>query len=395
MLMKKITVKKQAIEKIKSFNPWIYKNEIKKFPKDVYKGEVLSVYSPNGEFLGIGYINPLSVITIRMLSFFKKEDINKEFFIQRIKRAFKKREYLKKITNAFRVIHSEADFLPGLIVDYYNGYLSLQINTAGMENFRKEILEALIEVLEPKGIYEKSDEKSREKEGLNTEEGILYGNIPEEIIIIENDVRFIISLQKGQKTGFYLDQRKNRKIVSDYVKKGFRVLDLFSNTGGFGIYCGLKGADFIKFVDISENAVNLIVENCKLNSIKNYQVVQENVFDFLKEEVKKGEKYDIIIIDPPSFAKTKKEKEGALRGFKYLILKSLQLLSEEGFIAVFSCSHHVDMEDLKDTALSASKDRKTPVEIVEHMYQDIDHPYILNIPNSLYLKGFLFRKCII
>ena len=390
--MRKVTVKKQAVEKIKKFFPWIYMNEIKKIPKDIRKGEIVDIYSPSGELLGRGYINPSSVITVRILSFFNKEDINKAFFIQRIKRAFSKRQHLQNITNAFRIVHSEADFLPGLIVDYYDGYLSLQINTAGIENFREEIIEALIEVINPKGIYEKSDEKSRGKEGLDTKEGIIYGSVPESIFVVENSVKFKVSLFKGQKTGFYLDQRRNRKIVSNYVEKGFKVLDLFSNTGGFGIYCGLKEADFIKFVDISENAVELIHENCELNSINNYQVIKENVFDFLKEEVKKGEKYDIIVVDPPSFAKTKKEKEGALRGFKYLILKSLQLLSDKGYIAIFSCSHHVDMEDLKSVTLEASKDRKVPVEIVEHMYQDTDHPYILNIPNSLYLKGFILRK---
>lgn len=393
--MRKIIIKKNAVEKVKTFFPWIYKNEIKKLPKDVKKGEIIDIYSPSGEFLGTGYINPDSVIAVRILSFFKKVKVDKNFFMERIKVALEKRKKIQNITNAFRVVHSEADFLPGLIVDYYDGYLSLQINTAGIELFRKEIIEALVKILNPKGIYEKSDEKSREKEGLYTEERVLYGTIPEDILIEENNIKFKVSLFQSQKTGFYLDQRKNRKIVSEYIEKGDKVLDLFSNTGGFGIYCGVKGADFIKFVDISENAVNLIHENCNLNNIKQYEVVKENVFDFLKDEVKKGEKYDVIIVDPPSFAKTKKEKEGALRGFKYLILKSLQLLSDKGYIAVFSCSHHVNMEDLKNVTISASKDRKVSVEIIEHMYQDIDHPYILNIPNSLYLKGFLIKKCII
>jgi 23S rRNA (cytosine1962-C5)-methyltransferase len=389
--MKKVIVKKQAEEKIRYFFPWIYRNEIKKIP-DVQPGEIVLLYGTDGSFLGTGYINPGSVITVRILSFFKKEDINREFFRKRIYQSLKKRESLKSFTNAYRLIHSEGDFLPGLIVDYYGGFLSIQINTAGMERYRNEILEVLIELLNPRGIYEKSDVKSREKEGLTTREGVLYGDIPENITIKENDVFFYVNLKESQKTGFYLDQRKNRQVVSSYVQKDFKVLDLFSNTGGFGIYAFKKGASFVRFVDISPKAVKQLKENCLLNNLTNYQIIQEDVFDFLKEEQKKKNMYNLIILDPPPFAKTKKEKSGALRGFKYLILNSLKLLDEGGYLAAFSCSHHVDMEDLKNISLEASKDTKIPVEVVEHLYQDIDHPYILNVPASLYLKGIFLKK---
>ncbi len=390
--MKEVFIKNIAIPKIKSFNPWIYKNEIKKLPKDLNFGEIVKIYSSKKEFLGIGYANPLSKITIRILSFFEEIEINQNFFNERISRAFQKRKKFIKDTNTFRVIHSEADNLPGLIVDYFDGYLSIQINTAGMENFREEIIQSLTEIINPKGIYEKSDEKARKKEGLKTKERIIFGEIPEKIVIEENEVKFYVHLKSSQKTGFYLDQRKNRKIVSEYVEKGFKVLDLFSNTGGFGIYTGLKGAGFVKFVDISETAVPLIEENAKLNNLSNFEIVKKNVFHFLKEELETENKYDLIILDPPSFAKTKHEKEGALRGFKYLILNSLKLLDKNGFLAVFSCSHHVLLEDLINITKEASKDTLNKVEIFEHLFQDVDHPYILNIPTSLYLKGFLLRK---
>ena len=390
--MKQVVIKNIAVGKIKSFNPWIYKNEIKKIPKDLKSGEVVEIYSPNGKFLGIGYANPLSKITVRVLSFFEKVNIDQNFFEKRINEAFQKRKKFIKNSNAFRIIHSEADNLPGLIVDYFNGYLSIQINTAGMENFRKEIIQSLIKILNPKGIYEKSDEKARKKEGLETEEKVIFGEIPEKIIIEENDIKFYVHLKISQKTGFYLDQRKNREVVSKYVEKGFDVLDLFSNTGGFGIYAGKKGAEFIKFVDISDTAVPLIKENAELNNIQNYEIVKKNVFHFLKEEIETENRYDLIILDPPSFAKTKHEKEGALRGFKYLILNSLKLLNKNGYLAVFSCSHHVSLEDLLEVTKEASKDTLTRVEILEHLFQDIDHPFILNIPMSLYLKGLFFRK---
>jgi len=388
-MFKKVIVKKSAEEKLKYFFPWVYENEILKYPKNVEAGDLVDVYSKNGKFLGRGYINPKSKITVRILTF-KKEPINREFFKKQIERAIDKRKIFKNITNAYRVIHSEADFLSGLIVDKYDDYLTVQINTAGMERFRNDILEILVETLSPKGIYEKSDVKAREKEGLETEEKVLYGQIPDKIEIEEYQIKFIVYLKESQKTGFYLDQRKNRKIVGSYAKGN--VLDLFSNAGGFGIHAYKNGAEFVKFVDISPNAIKQLEENVKLNGIENYEIVKEDVFDFLKKELKTGIKYDLIILDPPAFAKTKREREGALRGFKYLILNSLKILKENGLLAVFSCSHSITMEDLKKVSLEASKDTGFRLEILEHLYQDLDHPYILNIPNSLYLKGFLMRK---
>lgn len=389
--MKKVIVKNNVIPKLKRFFPWVYRNELKKIPKNVKSGELISIFSSDGKFLGIGYINLNSVITVRVLSF-NKEKIDIDFFKRRIVKALEKRNNLKNITNGYRIIHSEADFLPGLIVDFYDNYLSIQINTAGMENFRQEILSVLIDLIKPKGIYEKSDKKSREKEGLKTEEKTIYGSIPNEIIIYENNLRFVVDLTDSQKTGFYLDQRKNRMIVSNYSEG--KILDLFSNSGGFGIYSYHKGADFVKFVDISPNAIKHLKRNCEINKIKkNYSIVKEDVFDFLKREEEKGEKYDLIIIDPPSFAKTVKEKEGALKGFKYLISRGLNILKDYGHLAIFSCSHSISMEDLKRLSLEIASKNRVYLEIVEHLYQDNrDHPYILNIDNSLYLKGLLLKK---
>ena len=389
--MKTITVKKEAVEKVLQFNPWIYRREIKYIPKSVIPGELVQVLTPDGKFLAIGYANPKSNITVRILSF-EKRNIDKKFFKEKIEKAYIKRKKYLKNTNAFRVVHSEADELPGLIVDFYDNYLSLQINTAGMEVFRKEIIESLVEIVRPFGIYDKSDQKVREKEGLLTENKVIYGEVPEKVLIKENNVRFYAYIKEGQKTGAFLDQRKNRKIVSDYVEKGFRVLDVFSNIGGFGIYAYTKGAEFIKFVDISEKVVNQLKENVELNLVKNYEIVNEDAFKFMKNELKKREQYDLIVLDPPPFAKTKHEKQGALRGFKYLILTGLKLLRKNGLLAVFSCSHHVSLDDLKRVSLDASKDTKFRIEVLEHLFQDIDHPYVLNIPNSLYLKGLLLRK---
>ncbi|WP_028951066.1 class I SAM-dependent rRNA methyltransferase [Sulfurihydrogenibium subterraneum] len=389
--MKNIILNKAGIEKVSLKNPWIYNKEIKSIPLDVKEGDLVRIYSPDIKFLAVGYANPKSKITVRILSF-EDKPIDKNFFVEKINKALEKRKPLKNITNAYRLIHSEADGLSGLIVDYYDGYLSVQINTAGMERLRDLIVSTLIEELNPKGIYEKSDEKSREKEGLETTEKLIFGGIPKEIEIFEYDAKFLVNLTESQKTGFYLDQRKNRKVVYDYCQEGYKVLDLFSNSGGFGVHCGIKKADFIKFVDISSAAVNQIEKNAKINNLKNYEIVKEDVFDFLKKEVKSGFKYDFIILDPPPFAKTKNEVEGALRGFKYLILNSLKLLNENGCLAVFSCSHHITLQDLIDTTLQACKDTASVLEFKEFLMQDIDHPYIINIPNTFYLKGFLAQK---
>ena len=282
-----------------------------------------------------------------------------------------------------RLIHSEADFLPGLIVDMYKDNLIVSFTTAGMDNFKGIIVELLIALLNPKGIYEKGD-KIRQKEGLEIASQTLYGEVDDEFIILENNKKFYTRLKEGQKTGFFLDQRKNRKIVGEYGNK--RTLDLFANAGGFGIYAG---AEFTKFVEISALACSLIEKNCELNGIENYEIVKSDVFKFLEKE---KNMYDLIIIDPPAFAKNKNARKGAIKGWKYLIVNSLKILEEGGYLALFSCSHSITSKDLLDLALSSSVLDNSYLEVIEFMKQDIDHPYLLNIPNSLYLTGVLLRK---
>jgi len=261
--------------------------------------------------------------------------------------------------------------------------LVVSFTTAGMNNYKGIIIEILIDVLNPKGIYEKGD-KVREKEGLEVISQTLYGEVDDEFIIVENDKLFLTNLKEGQKTGFFLDQRKNRYIVGQYGNK--RTLDLFANAGGFGIY---SEANFTKFVEISSLACSQIEKNCELNKLRNYEIVKMDVFKFLEQE---KETYDLIIIDPPAFAKSKSARLGALKGWKYLIVNSLKLLEKGGYLALFSCSHSITSKDLLDIALSSSIIDKSYLEVVEFLKQDIDHPYILNIPNSLYLTGVLLRK---
>jgi len=374
----KIEITKSGYEKLKKRLPWIYKNEIIEIPV-CDKGSIVDL-AYQDEYVATAFFNPESKITARVLSF-EKVNIDTEFFKKRIENAIKKRNLNN--TNSIRLIHSEADFLPGLIVDKYGDNLVVSFTTAGMDNYKGVIIEILIDLLSPKGIYEKGD-KVRIKEGLEVFSQTLYGEVDDEFIIEENNKKFLTNLKEGQKTGFFLDQRKNRYIVGKYGNE--KTLDLFANAGGFGIYANAK---FTKFVEISALACSQIEKNCELNELKNYEIIKADVFKFLEKE---NEKYDLIIIDPPAFAKNKNARKNALKGWKYLIVNSLKLLENGGYLALFSCSHSISSNDLLDLALSSSVIDNSYLEVVEFLKQDIDHPYILNIPNSLYLTGVVLRK---
>lgn len=389
--MKKIVIKKNAVLKLRSFFPWVYRNEIETELEGFERGESVLICDKGGRFLALGYINPQSVIAARVLSF-KKEALGPEFFAARIRQAIEKRKALMAHTGGVRLIHSEADSLPGLIVDYFDGYLSVQINTAGMIRFENLIVNELIGLLKPKGIYKKPDAYSLGKEGVPCEEGVIFGQIPEIIAFEENGVAFSISLFESQKTGFYLDQRRNRQIVADAVPQNAQMLDLFCNVGGFGIYAAKKKNASITFVDISSSALEWAQKNCSLNGIADCETVCANAFDYLRTLRDEKKLYDVVIIDPPSFAKGASAKEGAYRGFKDLAVGGLKLLKPGGLMAIFSCSHHISMEDLGVIALDAATDVHTILEVIDHLYQDSDHPHVLNIPHSLYLKGLLLRK---
>jgi len=377
----KVEITKEAYLKLKKKVPWLYKNELVSVPQ-CDAGSIADLYY-RGEYAATAFINPLSKITARIISF-EKITVDREFFKQRIQKALEKRKIIKN-TNSIRAVHSEADFLPGLIVDLYGKNVVTSFTSAGMDNFKGVVIEILIELLNPKGVYEKGD-KIREKEGLEIVSHTLYGEVDNEFLIEENGRKFLTSLKDGQKTGFFLDQRKNRQIVGEFGNK--RTLDLFSNAGGFGIYAK---SEFVKFVEISALACSQIKQNCELNGIEEYEIVKADVFKFLEKENKT---YDLIIVDPPAFAKNKKARNGAIKGWKYLIVNSLKLLEDGGYIALFSCSHSITSKDLLDLALSSSVIDGCYLEVVEFLKQDIDHPYMINIPNSLYLTGVLLRKSV-
>ena len=386
--MNKIVVNRAAAQRLRLFFPWVYRTDIQQAAGDA--GDLVSVHAPDGAFLGIGYINPASEISVRILSFSDVE-INRDFFRERLLAAFRKREPLRGKTDACRLVHAEADELPGLIVDEYAGHLAVQVNTLGMERLRGILLPELVEMRQPKGIYEKSDAKSRSREGLGTEHRVLHGEIPGRIEIAESGARFLVNLRESQKTGFFLDQRRNREVTASYVEEGFEVLDVFANTGAFGIHAALRGARRVRLVDVSREALELARENLAANGLA-AQTIKADAFDYLTDAPGARDRFDLVILDPPPFAKAKRSAAGALKGLRHLIVQSLRILRPGGLLAVFSCSHHVSQEDLQRAVLDSAADRGCRIEILEHLFQDRDHPYVLNIPMSLYLKGFLLRS---
>jgi 23S rRNA (cytosine1962-C5)-methyltransferase len=388
--LKKIIIKKSSAAKLASYFPWVYDNEILEVSSEEVKaGDIVEVFTRKGVFLGTGYFNPRSVISVRILSF-QRNEINKEFFVEKIRMALAARRDILKITDACRIVYSEADGLPGLIADFYNGLLVVQINTAGMEKRREMIIAAFHQVLDLKGIYEKSDPRSREKEGLFTQEHLICGDVPDRVTIRENGINFLVEVKGSQKTGFYLDQRRNRSITAARIGSGMQVFDIFCNTGGFGIYAARGGAR-VKAVDVSQPALDMAMENAELNGMQ-IETVRSDAFDFLDECVNKGSKADTIILDPPPFSKSRGARQGALSGLKHLVLQSLRVLNRDGLLAVFSCSHHISVNDLLALSMDAAQDTRSRLEVTDFLFQDMDHPYILNIPQSLYLKGLLFKK---
>lgn len=391
--MKKLVVKNSAAKKLRLFNPWVYQNEIAMLPEGLEAGELVEVVNLKQESFGVGYANASSVITLRMLSF-EKEEIDAAWIKRKLDLAIGARNAILEHSNSCRLVHSEADGLAGLIVDFYDGVLSIAINTAGMERFRKEILEALTQIIKPIGIYEKSDAAVREKEGLKTFEGVIQGTVPDFIEVVEFGCQFGLELTSSQKTGFYLDQRFNHGVLTEYIDEDVTMLDLFCNVGGFGMHALNAGAAHVTFVDISKTAIEQVEKNIDLNGFADdgrSTCVAANAMDYIKELADKKASFDIVVLDPPSFAKTKDQAEAAISGFRHLMINGIKVCKPGGLIALFSCSYHVGMDDLIELSLGASRDTGKQLKVLEHLYQDKDHPYILNMPNSLYLKGLLFQ----
>ncbi|CUS96230.1 class I SAM-dependent rRNA methyltransferase [Candidatus Chrysopegis kryptomonas] len=381
-----IVLKKGKEKKIKNFYLWIFKDEVENFEK-VRKEpiQIVDVKSSTGEFLGKAFFNPKSHIVARILTR-ENEKINADFFKTRIKNAIERRKKLKIKSDAIRLIHAEADEIPGLIVDKFANYLAIQTRIAGIENFKHEIVKILTDTVKISGIYERNDMESRKEEGLEISSGELYGHVPRYVQIEENGLKFIVDLHYGQKTGFYLDQRDNRKKVKELIHKGDRVLDLFCYSGAFSIYCASAGAKVIG-VDSDRSATDLARENAKLNQVNDkVTFLTADAFETVEQMANSGEKFDLIIIDPPAMTKTKKGAEGVKWAFHKLILNSLKMLEPGGKLVVSSCAYHISLDILQEAIRFASNDLGKRLRVIDVTFQPEDHPWILQMPETLYLK---------
>ncbi len=376
-------------------HPWVFSGAVQSVEGDPAAGDVVTVVDSAGIFLARGYYNGRSSIRVRVLEWGEDRAIDESWWRERITAAVERRASLAAAeqTDAYRLVHAEADFLPGLVVDRYGDYVVVQFLTAGVERVRDIIIDALSDVLNPAAVFDRSDDKTREKEGLKPSTGVLKGTPPEgPLNIVENGLRFLVDFNTGQKTGFYLDQRDNRRVVAGYAA-GRRVLDAFSYTGAFSVYAGSAGAAALTLVESSVTAVELAGKNLELNRVPtdNVEIIRGDVFERLRAFRDEGRRFDLVILDPPKFARTKTQAEQALRGYKDINLSAMKILEPGGLLATFSCSGGVDAEAFGMAVSWAGLDAGRDVQILKKLGQPEDHPILATFAESEYLKGLVCR----
>jgi len=373
-------------------HPWIYRGEIAEITGNPAPGDVLDVVDARGRFVGRGYWNPSSQIAIRILSREEGEAIDRDFFYRCLKTALAYRAVVvEEDTDACRLVNAEADFLPGLIVDRYGEYLVVQSLTLGIEKYKETVVDLLAELLSPAGIYERNDAGVRELEGLPLTKGVVYGACPPEVGFVEYGLSFWADIVNGQKTGFFLDQRENRRAVARYAR-GRRVLDCFCYAGGFAVHAAAAGAAEVVAVDISADALRWAARHAAANGVDGRcRFVEANAFDYLRSLVKAGESFDLVILDPPSFTKAKEAVPGAIRGYKEINLRALKLLKPGGYLATCSCSYHVAEDLFLAVVAAAARDARRELRLVEVRRQARDHPMLLAAPETYYLKCAIFQ----
>ncbi|WP_423230093.1 class I SAM-dependent rRNA methyltransferase [Caloramator mitchellensis] len=389
-MMTKVILKYKKGLRAEMGHPWIFAGEIDSIDGSFENGDIIEVYNYKNKFIGKGYINTNSQITVRIMTRNKDEEINEEFFRRRIISAW---EYRKKVieTTSCRVIFGEADFLPALIVDKYSDYLVVQTLSLGIERWKDTIVKILKEVFNPKGIYERNDVPVRELEGLQQTKGFLSEPFETTVVSEENGVKFYVDLENGQKTGYFLDQKENRAALKDIVT-GADVLDCFCHTGSFSLHAGYYGAKSVLGIDISQHAVEFARRNAALNGLENVcKFEAHNAFDVLHPWAKEGKKFDVVILDPPAFTKSKGTVESALRGYKEINLRGMKLLKPGGFLVTASCSHHMTPDLFNQVIMEAAIDAKKTIRQVEYRTQSKDHPILWNSGETLYLKFLILQ----
>lgn len=386
--MSKVFVNKKGAKRVRGGHLWIYKSDVVR--TDATGGDVVSVFDEGKNFIGKAIYSDSSEITLRIFTT-KNEEINKEFWRERIKAAAKLREftnYSQLSTTARRLIYSEGDLIPSLIVDDYEGIFVIQTLSQGTEKIKETFVEILRDEFSPRAIIERNDVKVRGRENLPLSTGILYGEAPDEITIQQDGIKFYVSPLGGQKTGSFLDQSENHSRVRNYAFG--RGLDCFTFNGGFALNLA-QTCESVTALDISEDAINLAKRNAELNEIENVEFQTANVFDQLRDYEQAGEKFDTIVLDPPAFVKSRSALKSAVRGYKEINLRALKLLNKNGVLVTCSCSYHFSEEIFLQTIEEAARDAKRRVHLIEKRMQAADHPVLIGMPETYYLKCFILR----
>ena len=366
-------------------HPWIYQGEIQRIEGDPNPGELIDVRDARGRFVGRGYINTRSQIAVRLLTW-QDEAIDESFLRRRIQTAIDLRKRWVADAEAYRVVFGEADQLPGLIVDRYGEILVVQFLTAGIEALSDVLVALLLDRLQPRGIYARNDVPARELEGLQRTSGFLHGQFDTVLQISEGGVRFWVDIAAGQKTGLFLDQRENRLRLRSFAE-GREVLDAFCYTGGFGLHAAAAGAKSVLGVELSKDAAALAVRNAELNAFdRAIRVVEGNAFDELHSMDREGRRFDLIILDPPAFTKGKEALQNAIRGYKEINLRAMKLLREGGILVTCSCSYHLPVELFREMLADAAADAHRRFRLIEFRTQASDHPILLSVRETQYLK---------
>lgn len=395
MITAQVILKQGREKSVVNRHPWIFSGAIARVEGNPANGDVVDVWNSKARFVGRGIYNDKSQIQVRLLTWNPNDTIDEDFWRRRLRRAIAGRQVLLEApdTDAFRLVYSEADGVPGFIADQYGTWLVVQFLSMAVERYRQIILDILVDLVAPQGIYDRSEGEAREKEGLVSVTGPVWGEIPPDMIeIMENGHTFLVDIKLGQKTGFYLDQRENRQKVSKYLFNK-EILNAFAYTGGFSVYAAYAGAKRILNIDSSERALQIAERNMRRNGFGDREDIYAvaDVFEIMRAYRDNNWKFDAVILDPPKFAHSKRHVEKATQGYKDINLLAMKLLKPGGVLISFSCSGAVSADLFQKVLFGATVDAGRHVQIIERLSQSSDHPVLLTYPESDYLKGLVCR----
>lgn len=375
----------RGVERLRSGHLWVYRSDVRSATAE--RGEVVRLMDERGHYQGRAFYSDKSQISIRLLT---RDDIpvDRAFFTERLRRAAEFRKRVVENSDSYRLVYGDGDLLSSLVVDRYGDYLAIQTLSQGTERLKNTLVDILVELFSPKGILERNDPRVRLLESLDQRVGTLYGEVPEEIITNENGIRFATSLAKGQKTGSFLDQRENHEAARQYVSGD--VLDCFSYQGGFALTVAGR-CRHVEAVEMAPTAIELAKRNQQLNSIENVGFREGNTFDVLKEYDDAGRRFQTVVLDPPAFAKNRDSVPAAHRGYKEINLRAMKLLKPGGFLITCSCSYHITEALFLQIVAEAANDARKAVEVIERRTQSRDHPILLTVPETHYLKCLILR----